>query len=281
MIRSAEIPDDFAVCAEICNAVQPDDPVTAEQLATRPTGTFLIHDGGGYALVDRSSVPGSSFAMIRVRPGSRGHGIGSELFARVAIEVRSLGLDRMWGRVHAGDDGSLRFAEHRRFAESGRDLTVVLDVAPGDGEVADGIAELRSDHMAGAYEVAAECLPEMALPLLAAAPPYEEWVAREADSSPAAFVALDGGTVVGYARLYELPGHRLENGLTAVRRSHRRRGLALALKRAQLSWAAEHGYREIITSTVSGNDAMRAVNARLGYRPLKEEIVVEGPVPSR
>ncbi|HAL27915.1 MAG TPA: GNAT family N-acetyltransferase, partial [Chloroflexi bacterium] len=90
-----------------------------------------------------------------------------------------------------------------------------------------------------------------------------------------------GGNVVGYARLLAFDGtpHRLENGLTAVRLSHRRRGIALALKRAQIAWAAEHGYTEIVTSTVGDNEAMRGVNAKLGYRLLREDIVVDGPVP--
>jgi RimJ/RimL family protein N-acetyltransferase len=86
---------------------------------------------------------------------------------------------------------------------------------------------------------------------------------------------------VGYARLYSLPAlsQRLENGFTGVRRSHRRRGIATALKRAQVSWAAANGYRELVTSTVEGNDAMRGVNARLGYRPLPAWIVVQGATP--
>ena len=72
--------------------------------------------------------------------------------------------------------------------------------------------------------------------------------------------------------------HRLENGLTAVLRSHRRRGIATALKRAQLAWAAEHGYREVVSEMVAGNDGMRAVNERLGYRPLPASIVVSGSI---
>jgi mycothiol synthase len=71
---------------------------------------------------------------------------------------------------------------------------------------------------------------------------------------------------------------RLENGLTAVRRSHRRRGIATSLKRAQFAWAFEHGYRELVTAMVVGNEAMRAVNERLGYRPLPASIVVSGSV---
>ena len=58
--------------------------------------------------------------------------------------------------------------------------------------------------------------------------------------------------------------------------SHRRRGIATALKRAQIAWAAEHGYREIVTSSVEANKAMRTVNEQLGYKPLPAWIVVQG-----
>jgi mycothiol synthase len=279
MINTAESADDFAFCADVCNAVHPDNPVTGALFAARATGAFLVHEAGGYAIVDSSSIPGTAFAMVRVRPDARRRGIGSALLEAAGREARARVHKRMYGRLAGGDGDSLAFAERRGFRETGRDLTVVLDIRAGDGEVADGIAELGEEHLLGAYEVAAECVPEMALPQVAAAPPYEEWLEREVGSSPVAFVALDGDAVVGYARLYELSSDRLENGLTAVRHSHRRRGLALALKRAQIAWAAEHGYAEILTSTVVGNEAMRGVNERLGYRPFSEEIVMEGPVP--
>ena len=279
MIRRAQTAEDFAFCAEVCNAVNPHYAMTGELFAARATGAFLVHDGGGYALVDRSSVPDAAYAMVRVRPDARRRGIGSSLLDAAAAEVRALGRGRMYGRVDGADGDSLAFTQHRGFREKGRDLTVMLEVQPGDGEVADGIVELEDEHLPGAYEVAAECLPEMALPQEAVAPPYEEWLERESDATAVAFVALDDDAVVGYARLCRLSDTRLENGLTAVRHSHRRRGLALALKRAQIAWAAERGYAEIVTSTVAGNDAMRGVNARLGYRPVSEEIVVEGPAP--
>ena len=279
MIRRAQAAEDFAFCADVCSVVHPDNPVTGDLFAARSTGAFLLHEAGGYALVDTSSIPGTAFAMVRVRPEARGAGIGAAVFEAAAAEARTLGLGRMYGRVAGGDDESLGFVERRGFRETGRDLTVMLEVRAADGEVADGIVELGDEHLRGAYEVAAECLPEMALPQVAAISPYDEWIRREGELSPVAFVALDGAEVVGYARLYTFSDKRLENGLTAVRRSHRRRGLALALKRAQIAWAAEHGYAEILTSTVAGNEAMRGVNERLGYRLFSEEIVVEGPVP--
>jgi len=277
MIRAARSADDFALCVEINNAVNPDSPVTAEQLATA-TGVILVHEDG-YAYVDRSSIPGSAFAMVRVRPESRNRGVGSSLLAAAGESARDLGCTSMWGRVREGDDESMRFVAHRGFEEVNRDVDVLLEVSPGDGEVAPGIVELRREHLPGTYAIAAECIPEMALPQHAEVRPYDEWLEREERHSPVAFVAFDGEDIVGYARLYSVPAlpHRLENGLTAVRRSHRRRGVATALKRAQISWAAANGYREIVTSMVTGNDAMRAVNERLGYRPLPAWIVVRGP----
>ena len=57
-----------------------------------------------------------------------------------------------------------------------------------------------------------------------------------------------------------------------------RRGLATALKRAQIHWAADHGYRELVSDMVEGNAAVRAVNERLGYRPLPPVFIVSGSV---
>jgi RimJ/RimL family protein N-acetyltransferase len=46
------------------------------------------------------------------------------------------------------------------------------------------------------------------------------------------------------------------------------------LKRTQLAWAAEHGYRRLVTYTQEGNEAMRAINKKLGYREQPAWILV-------
>jgi mycothiol synthase len=280
MIRRAEQREDFALCAEINNAVHPERAVTVDQL-TESKGTFLLHGADGYAYVDRSSIPDCAFTMIRVLSASRCRGVGSALLAGARRHASGLGFVGMWGRVAEDDEDSLRFVTRRGFEETTRDIEVLLEIAPGDGEIAPGIVEAGKEHRRGVYAVAAECIPEMALPQVAEVDPFDEWLEREEQHSAVAFVSLDRGEVVGYARLYELSAfpHRLANGLTAVRRSHRRRGIATALKRAQIAWAAERGYREIQTAMVAGNEAMRAVNERLGYRPLPGWIVVQGPLP--
>jgi GNAT superfamily N-acetyltransferase len=63
------------------------------------------------------------------------------------------------------------------------------------------------------------------------------------------FVALADGEVIGCAGLLPDPDHprRAEHALTAVRRDWRRRGVATALKRSTLAWAAGHGFTEVYT----------------------------------
>jgi RimJ/RimL family protein N-acetyltransferase len=98
------------------------------------------------------------------------------------------------------------------------------------------------------------------------APAYDDW-AQEELRGPVVFGAFDAGCLVGYAALVTRPASPevLEHGFTAVVRSHRRRGIATGLKRAQLAWASEHGYRTLVTYTQEGNEAMREINARLGH----------------
>jgi mycothiol synthase len=113
--------------------------------------------------------------------------------------------------------------------------------------------------------------------------PYEDW-ARENLEGPGAFpegcfVALEGEEVVGYTALrrYGADSVEAENRLTAVRREWRRRGIATALKRAQIQAARAAGIERISTTNDELNVGMRGVNERLGYEPQPERIVVNGP----
>ena len=94
----------------------------------------------------------------------------------------------------------------------------------------------------------------------------EDWLRDEATLPEGSFVALQEDRSSGSPGLvrHDNPGVA-EDGLTVVARDWRRRGLALALKRLELAWAAEHGFTEVITWTQRGNEGMRAVNERLGY----------------
>lgn len=281
MIRIASSDADFELCARIKNELEPGDPVTPEQVRDgKREGELFLHEGGGYAYVVPSSVVGGAFAMLRVAPGARRRGIGSALLDAAGAHARGLGLMTMWGRIRPEDEESLAFASHRGYEEIDREVDLVRALAPGDGVIAEGIVELRDEHREGAYAVAVECIPDMPLVSATAARSFESWVADEL-SGPVCFVALDGDALVGYAALRAVPATpaRLEHGLTAVLRSRRGRGIATALKQAQIAWAAAKGYRELVTSTHQGNAAMRAVNLKLGYVEHASAVVVSGSLP--
>jgi RimJ/RimL family protein N-acetyltransferase len=63
-----------------------------------------------------------------------------------------------------------------------------------------------------------------------------------------------------------------------VKRAWRGRGIASALKRAQIAWAIKNGIEVLETTNEVRNAPMRAVNEKLGYRPAPGRIHLRGPV---
>jgi mycothiol synthase len=111
----------------------------------------------------------------------------------------------------------------------------------------------------------------------------EAWRAREIDrptrSPDLSFVAMAAGEVVGYAVL-DLVGDEGHHGFTAVKRAWRRRGIATALKSAQIAAATRLGLSVLVTGSEERNLPMRTLNAMLGYRPDPERstVVLRGPL---
>ena len=83
--------------------------------------------------------------------------------------------------------------------------------------------------------------------------------------------------MIGYGYL-QLEGETWSNGFMAVARDARGRGVAGAIKRAQIRWAKEQGIATLRTATEVRLDSMLALNRRFGYVPLYEEIVLRGPL---
>ena len=278
MIRQVRTDAELEACVRIANAVEP-HPAPID-LLRQVSDRMLLDERGGYAYVNHSSVPGSAFAMVRVHPEARGRGIGSGLVQAAAESARVLGKESAWGEVKPEDAESLRFAGARGFTEASRDVELTRRLRPGDGHMREGILELRDEHRWGAYEVSVAAVPDMVTAGQAKARPYDEWVKQELANAAVVFVAFEDGRVAGYATLQTLgeQPNRLEHGFTGVRPEYRRRGIATALGDAQLAWAAERGFEELITTTGVTNAALRAQKAKLGYEERPGPILVRGPV---
>jgi GNAT superfamily N-acetyltransferase len=255
----------------------PNEPVnTLEQL--RAMGdedrVWLLADVGGEVVgsgVAAVSNRADGFAMVRIVPEHRRRGFGTVMLQalldeHVARSRRSVASD-------AEDDASFAFATHHGFVEIDRQVEQVRDVRPGepDGPDVPGIAftSVAADPslLERAHPLGVQGNADLALATGPAQMPLDEWLRDEASLPGGSIVALADGEIVGYAGLiaWNDDDTRAENGLTVVERAWRGKGLATAMKRHQLAWASANGIRELVTWTQDANDAMRAVNTRLGY----------------
>ncbi|KQV69466.1 hypothetical protein ASC64_06360 [Nocardioides sp. Root122] len=236
----------------------------------------------GHGLADRSSMAGGGSVTPRVLPEHRRHGVGTALLEHLVEHVRTLGVETL--RSGADDDDSMAFAHRFGFVEVNREVeqTFHLDGPVEPTPPPDDIEVVTAQERPGLWEAAYERFGLEVLADFAVDTPLEvtreNWV-REWLVDPM-FLALADGEVVGCAGLGLDPDQptRAENGLTAVRRDWRGRGLAVHLKQRTLAWAAEHGLTEVYTWTQDGNAAMRALNTRLGYATTRVGIQLARPL---
>jgi mycothiol synthase len=261
----------------VWNAITPREPVTVETIEARwarqPERLYLVAEKAGRAvgtaMAAPSDSPGRLFLDVRVLFEERRQGVGSALYEQLEAHALALAPKALSTQVSEVSSGGLRFARQRGYREVDRQVELVRtlqgDERPPPRLAGVEIVELTEEMRPAAYVVTRQAWADF--PLSAAVPPpdWDDWVRDEFDG-PIAFAALEKGQVVGFAALTRRPADGLlEHGLTACLRAHRGRGIGTALKQAQIAWAAAHGYRELITFTQDGNEAMRSVNAKLGY----------------
>ena len=239
-----------------------------------------------------SSIGDALYAMARVLPGYRRHGVGTAVLAALSRHAQAVESGSLIGRVQEEDEASRRFVEQRGFILVSRECPVALDLTrlggppppePPAGVVITSIAE-RPDLVRAAYEVEVETIGDIPVGPEAPTPrAFAAWRTETLDAPGAlpdlSLVALEGDDVVGWSGLLALgEDGEAENLLTGVRRSHRGRGIATALKREQARRAKEAGLRRIETTNDEANAPMRAVNARLGFEAEPAWLLVRGPL---
>jgi GNAT superfamily N-acetyltransferase len=172
------------------------------------------------------------------------------------------------------------FLEARGYEEVRRYVISELDVAaaPDPGPPAFDLVTLaeRPDLADALYELARVAHPDQ--PGRADSRISDAWYEWGLAANPpeAYFIALDGEHVLGYGYLEHEDG-QWKNGFMAVAREARGRGIAGAIKRAQIAWAKANGVASLRTANEVRLEGMLAMNRRFGYRTLYDEIVLRGP----
>src|SRR5262245_30261150 len=278
MIREAKTREDLVGLAALWTAITPREPMSAEQMERRrerqPERLYLTAEaeGGvvGGGLAAPSDSPGRTFLGVRVLPDFRRRGIGGAVYDALLVPASAASPEWLSTMVSEADAESVAWAGRRGFEEYQRQVELVLALRGDESPPAslDGIeiVKVTPTLYDQAYELTKEAWED--LPVDGVEPPeFDVWLEEEM-GGPIAFAAMDDGTMVGFAGLIEraAPG-LLEHGLTATSRTHRRRGIARALKRTQVAWAAANGYSELITFTQDRNEGMQAINLALGFEP--------------
>jgi mycothiol synthase len=293
-------PGDVDRWVELRNAVDPQLPVTSEGLrrwlvdeATvehiladldgEPVGVAFCQEQGDLRHTD---VAGAFFGVVA---GSRRQGVGSALYAAISDHARRLGKARLQVDLWEDERDGLRFLEPRGFVEVERFARVRLELADArvpDAPTPAGVEivpmERCLDLAPQLFEVAREAAADMpsADPIEFS---YKDWygweITRESLRHDLGQVALAEGEPAGFGSI-SVTGDSREgwNSITVVRRSWRRRGVATAIKRAQIEAAKGAGLTGLTTFSEKRNVPMRTLNEKLGYRPLPDQVRLRGPL---
>jgi GNAT superfamily N-acetyltransferase len=301
-IRAAETDEDVQACLDLIAALYPDRAMLLEEIraieAAIPAQARFqaVEDGrivGTAAIMvePRLHERRGAHASLVVARDARGRGVGTALYRALSGWARACGLEELEASVKEDEEDSLRWAERRGFAETGRDSLMTLELAGIDTpsvDPPDGVRIVswagRPALAAGMYEVAKEAYPDVPGFEDDAMESFEEWMTHDmagpGDLPEATFVALAGDEVVGYAKFSLTRARPTEayHDITGVKRAWRERGVAGALKRAEIAWAKENGYERLKTLNEERNAPIRKLNERYGYRPAPGRITVVGPL---
>jgi len=259
-------------------------------LESNPDLTYLVGRLGEAPVACGFVEPWEQFAQgdLAVIPERRGRGIGSALFAAISARARELGRTEIQGEVQESDAESRAFFERRGFIAVGGEKALVLElegIEPPEPDPPEGVRIVtraeEPDRLDAMYALAVQADED--IPGSAGVQSYERWRAMDIDRPNClpelCFLALAADEVIGYAVL-QAAGERAFHGLTVTRRDWRRRGVATALKRAEIAAAKQSGFKRLLTESEERNEPMRQLNEKLGFVPAPEwsTVVIKGPI---
>lgn len=296
---------DYAAAVAIQNAVWPDQPETVtwwqhRDQARNPQYFYhaLLVEADGQVVAAGHMMetpwsyrPGKYALGIMVHPAYERRGIGAMLYDYIinALAERPLSPSMLISNVREDKQQGIHFLQQRGFQQVMRSPISRLELANFDGSrfadvqakvQAAGIeistmtelAKIDPDHRHKIYELDWQCTLDEPLPDAPTKPSFEDYTKFFFESPnfipEGCFIAVDKGEYVGLSNLFHNPGQPtvINTGFTAVLRTHRRRGIATALKLHAIAYAQQQGYQSIKTGNEE-NNPMLAINLTLGFVP--------------
>lgn len=293
--------DDYEAAVAISNRSYPGYDDTVEEVRHRDRSRnpkmvferFMAELDGravgvaSFSHAEYSFHPNKFYIDVAVDPDARGQGVGAAMYAHLWAVVAAYDPITLYASTREDYGHSVRFLERRgfepvmqswesRLALQSFDPTPYADacarVADSGNKVLN-LSELKSDarYERKLYEMGDQIGRDVPSPEPHTSVDFDVWVNRlrtNPNLLPELYlVAVDDGEYVGLSNMWASQHDPtiVYTGLTGVLRSHRRRGIALALKVEAIERAARLGYVETRTWNETGNDGMLAINNRLGF----------------
>ena len=231
-----------------------------------------------YTQTQLGAPDGNWHLSVGVSEDCRNKGLGSLLLKTIEEEMQARKVTKSFTQVRESDSATLAFANSRGFFEERRDFFSVLDIQAFDKPMGQptGIefataAQLDSDAFRRAFHAVFE---EIRLDVPRATEPepftfddFQTIFFGDPNLLPdGTMVATHNGEFVGFSVAFNNARDGfIDQGLTGVKRTHRGRGIAQALKTRLIHWAKNQGHRQIQADNDSRNAAMLAVNESLGF----------------
>jgi GNAT superfamily N-acetyltransferase len=311
-IRPFEATDaDYAGFVALGLAVWPDQAVTVEERKhsdqTRDPKylfqRFLVEaDGtivasGVYCEPWWAMKPGKYRIDVSVHPDYRRRGIGTALYNHLMERLAEHKPAFLSCSTREDQVEGLRFLAKRGFEQVMRAPISHLDVPGFDPAPFSGVqakveslgikimplaelATMDENWKRKLWDIEWELIQDVPMP----DPPtrqtfenYEERVLGNPGFAPdGQFVALGGDQWVGVSGLWtsQATTDKLYTGLTGVVRSHRRKGIATAMKVRAIGFAQEYGAKVIETDNEE-NNPMHDLNMKLGFKPQPAWLILE------
>ncbi|NJN81922.1 MAG: GNAT family N-acetyltransferase [Caldilineaceae bacterium] len=305
-IRPFEPTDaEYESVVAVYNAAWPDDPSTVENWKHNDTHRdpqylhrrFVIENQaklvatGSFYEISWSHQPGKYGVDVTIHPSYAADGLErlfydfamDQLFAREPRPVKFVSDAR------EDQPDRIEFLQQNGFAQTMRYPRSELDINEFDPAPFEGIMEkLRGegieivtltelisrdpDWKRRLYELEWEIDQDMPSLDAPTRPPFEQFEKKFIHPnfrSDGWFIAVEKGECVGLSNLWTSNANPLKIyvGLTGVARSHRRRGIATAVKLPTIDFARSVGARYISTDNEE-NNPMYQLNLKLGFRPM-------------
>ncbi len=253
----------------------------------------------GYGSVEQSAYLPRYRLFMSVAPERLAGGVGDLLLERLEGDLAEVDAITVSASEHASRAELIDFLAARGFTETGRVLDMRLSLeevnpsphAPAEERVAAlGISVTTLADERGRDPACVEKLHSFLNALREddptrprfAPPAYDPreariWFGRPYVIDEAFFIAKRGDEYVGVTGLNPLdaaPGG-IGQGLTGVRREHRRRGIATALRLRAVEYARGQGYRTVRALNRTAHNPLIALDEKLGFRRRAEYVTLE------